>query len=142
MLFQLLVFPVHREEILWLRQRQHQLLLLLAGVPGDMHVVHGFINDLRAKLEQAVDNLCDHFFISGDRIRRDKVVRPDVYVPMAGARHTGERAQRLALAARGDKRDLFRRIMVDVLNVDQYIFRCVQVAQLERHLCIVYHTAP
>ena len=44
--FQLLVLAVHRQEVLGRGEGQNELLLLLAGVAGHMHVVHGFINDL------------------------------------------------------------------------------------------------
>ncbi len=143
MLFQLLILAVNREEVFRPCQREHQLLLLLTGVAGHMHIIHGFVNYFRPKLQQPVDDLCHHFFVPGDWICRndDKIVRADTHVPVAGAGHAGERAERLALTARCDKNDFFRRIAVDLFDIDQYVFRRMQVAQFQRHLRIVHHTA-
>ena len=141
MLFQLLVLAVHRQEVLGRRQREHQLLLLLAGVAGHMHVVHGFINDLRAQQQQTVHHLGDHLFIAGDGGGGDddEVAGAHTHVAVAGACHAGQSAQRLALTAGGDQHDLLRRIFVDLLQIDEHALRRMQVAQLQGHLGVVGH---
>ena len=55
----------------------HQLQLLLAGVAGDVHLVHLFIDHLRAQLHQLVDHPADSLLVAGDGVRGDddKVVR-------------------------------------------------------------------
>ncbi len=43
---ELLELAVNRQEILRVGKGQHQLLLFLAGVTGNMGIVHVFVNDL------------------------------------------------------------------------------------------------
>ena len=142
-LFQLLVLAVHRQKELGRGEGENELLLLLAGVAGNMHVVHGFIDDLRAQQKQAVHHLGDHLLIAGDGGGGDddEVPRAHMHVAVAGRGHAGERAQRLALAAGGDEHDLLRRILVQLLDVDEHPFGSVQVSQLQGHLGVVGHAA-
>ena len=49
MALELLELAVYRQEILRVRQSQHQLLFLLAGVTGNVGGVHIFVDDLGAK---------------------------------------------------------------------------------------------
>ena len=71
MLFQLLVLAVHGQEILGSGQGEHQLLLLLAGVAGNVDIVHAFVDDLRAQQQQAVDDLGHALLVAGDGLSRD-----------------------------------------------------------------------
>ena len=135
---------MHRQEELRGRQREHQLLLLLAGVAGDVHVVHRLIDHFRAQLQKAVDHLRDHLFVAGDGIGGDddEITLADAHVAVAGAGHARQRTQRLALAARGDEHDLLGGIFVDLLDVDHRALGRVQIAQLMRHGRVVHHAAP
>ena len=143
MLFQLLVLAVHRQEVLGIGQGEHEFLPLLAGVAGHMHIVHGFVYDLSAQAQQAVDHLGDHLFVAGNGVGADDDEVPGAYphIAVAAAGHAGQRAQRLALAAGGDQHDLLRRVPVDHLQINEHPFRRVQVAQFQRHLGVVGHAA-
>ena len=111
---------------------------------GHVGVVHIFVDDLGPERQQAVDDLGDGLFIAGDRAGRDddEVIGADAHLTVAGLRHAGQRAQRLALAAGGDEHDLLRRVFVDFVNRDKHIIRRVQVAQLAGHLGVGDHAAP
>ena len=86
---QVLIFAVHRQDEFGLGQRHHQLLLVLAGVAGDVHVVHLLINDLRAQLHQLVDDAVDKLLVARDGARRDddKVVWRDLDLTVLAHRH-------------------------------------------------------
>lgn len=64
-LFQMLVFAVHRQEELGLCQREHQLLLLLAGVARNMHVIHGFVDDLGPSFKRPLTTFVTIFSLPG-----------------------------------------------------------------------------
>ena len=49
-LAQVLLLAVDRDEIFGFRQAVNQLQLLLAGMAGNMHLVHGFVNHRAALL--------------------------------------------------------------------------------------------
>ena len=61
-----------------MRQRQHELLLLLTGVAGYMGVIHVLVDDLGTQRQQAVDDLRDGLFVAGDGPGRDddKIIGP------------------------------------------------------------------
>ena len=143
MALELLELAVHRQEILGVRQREHQLLLLLAGMAGDMGVVHILVDDLGAQGQQAVDHLGDRLFVAGDGAGGDddEIAGAHLDVAVAGLGHAGKRRQRLALAAGGDEHHLLRRVLVDLLNVDEDGVRHMQVAQLLGHLGVGDHAA-
>ena len=86
---QVLIFAVHRQDELWLGQRHHQLLLVLAGVAGNMDLIHLFVNNLRAQLHQLVDNAVDKLLVARDGARRDddKVVWRDLDLAVLAHRH-------------------------------------------------------
>ena len=75
MLFQLLVLAVHRQEILGPGQGEHQLLLLLAGVAGDVDIIHALVDDLCAQQQQTVDDLGHALFVAGDGEQEDAGTR-------------------------------------------------------------------
>ena len=122
---------------------QHQLLLFLAGVAGNMGIVHVFVNDLCAQGQKAVDHLGHGLFVAGDGAGRDndKVSGTDLDGTVAGLRHTGQSGQRFTLAAGGDKDNLFRRVFVDLLDINQHIIRRMQIPQLPRHFGVGNHAA-
>ena len=140
---ELLELTVHGQEVLRVRQGQHKLLFFLAGVARNMGVVHVLVDDLGAQSQQAVDDLGNGLFVAGDGTGRDddKVVGADLDLTVAGLRHAGQRRQRLALAAGGNEHDLFRRVLVDLLDGDQHIVRGMQVPQFAGHLGVGDHAA-
>ena len=103
-LAQMLLLAVNRDEILRTRQAVHDLELLLAGVTGNMYVVHALVDHLAAALEQLVDDVADGLFIAGDRVGGDddEVALADHHLAVIGIRHARQSAHRLALAAGGD----------------------------------------
>ena len=99
MLFQLLIFAVHGQEVLGLGQGEHQLLLLLTGVTGNVHIVHALVDDLCAQQQQTVDDLGHALFVAGDGVCRDddEVAGAYTHLTVAAGGHTAQRAQGLAL---------------------------------------------
>ena len=65
MLAQMLLLAMDRDKIFRLDDPKHQLLLLLAGMAGNMNVIHLFINNFRSQLHQLVDYLADRFSLPG-----------------------------------------------------------------------------
>ena len=143
MLFQLLIFAVDGQEILGSGQGEHQLLLFLTGVAGDMDVVHALIDDFCAQQEQTVDDLGHALLVAGDGLGRDddEVAGADAHLTVAAGSHAAQGAQRLALTAGGHQHHLFRRILVYLIDADEGAFRDVHIAQLLSHGGIVDHAA-
>ena len=143
MALELFELAVHRQEILRVRQGEHEFLLFLAGMAGNMGVVHVFVDDLGAQGQQSVDDLGDRLFVAGDGAGRDddEVAGADLDVAVAGLGHAGQCREGFALAARGDEDDLLRRILVDLLNVDQDTVRHMQITKFLGHLGIGDHAA-
>ena len=58
---------------------QQRLLLLLAGVAGDVHRGDGMVEDVRAPLEETVDHPVNALFVAGDSVRGedDRIPRRD-----------------------------------------------------------------
>ena len=143
MLFQLLVLAVHGQEILGPGQGEHQLLLLLAGVAGNMHIVHALINDLRAQQQQTVDDLGHALLVAGNGVGGDddEVAGAHAHLTVAAGCHTGKGTQGFALAAGGNEHYLLRRILVQLIHADEGALRDVHIAQLLRHSGVVHHAA-
>ncbi len=82
-----------------------------------------------AQGQKAVDHLGDGRFIAGDGAGRDndKVSGADLDGTVAGLRHTGQSGQRFALAAGGDKDNLFRRVFADLLDLISTLSGAVQI---------------
>jgi hypothetical protein len=56
MLFEMLVFPVYRHEILGTGKAVYKLQFLLAGMAGYMYVIQGFVDYACAFLDKLVYN--------------------------------------------------------------------------------------
>ena len=138
---EVLVFAVNRDRILRLHQRIDQLEILLAGVTGDMHILE---DDVRALHQQFVDDVRHGLFVAGDRVGRedDRVIPVDRDFLMLAARHAGERRHAFALGAGGDDGRFVCRIIPDLLNINQGVFRHLDVAQLFRDVDRRHHAAP
>ena len=92
---------VDRDEVLRLRQAEHQLQLFLAGVARDVGPLDRVVEDVRAGLEQVVDRPADVLLVAGDRAGADddRVARLDLDEAVVAVRHPGEAGHRLALGA-------------------------------------------
>lgn len=55
--------------------------------------------------------------------------------------HTGERAHRLALTAGGDNNNLFRRIVMSFININQNALGNLQITQLLSDINNIHHAA-
>ena len=99
MLFELLVLAVHRQEILGLRQGEHELLLFLTGVAGNMHIVHALVDDLCPQQQQTVDDLGHALLVAGNGICRNdnEVAGAHAHLTVAAGCHTGKGTQGFAL---------------------------------------------
>ena len=142
-LFQLLILAVHGQEVLGLGQGEHQLLLLLTGVTGNVHIVHALVDDLCAQQQQTVDDLGHALFVAGDGVGGDddEVAGAYPHLTVAAGGHTAQRAERLALTAGGHQHYLLRRVLVQLVYADQGALRDVHIAQLLRHGGVVDHAA-
>ncbi len=60
-----LLFPVDRNEIFGTGQGLHQLQFLLAGMAGNMHLVHGFVNNGTILLQQLIYHAPTVFSLPG-----------------------------------------------------------------------------
>ena len=142
-LLELLVLAVHRQEIFGLGQSEHQFLLLLAGVAGNVHVVHALVDDLRTQQQQTVHDLGHALFVAGDGVGGDddEVAGAHTHLTVAAGGHAAQCAQGFALAAGGDQHHLLRRVLVQLVHTDQRPLRDVHIAQLLCHGGIVDHAA-
>ena len=143
MLDQVPVFAMNRYEKAGLHRVQHQLELFLAGVAGDMHLGHLFVEDLGAATIEMVDQFGNCALVAGNHARgedhRVPLFQLDLLVIVHG--DAGQGAHRLALAAGGDDADLFRRQMRQFPQVHQNIVRNRQVTQIPGDLHIFNHGA-
>ena len=134
---------MHRHKKFGLCQGEQQFGLILAGVAGNVYVVHPFVNNVSAQLHQLVYHLADALFIAGNGGGgdNDAVVGPDFDVAVAADAHAGQGAHRLALAAGRDEDDLIVGVVLQILDVDQGAGRNGQVSQLYGGIHHVYHAA-
>jgi hypothetical protein len=61
------VLAVHRDEVARLDEGEHQLQLLLAAVPGDVHVLDPLVDHLGAASREVVDDAADRFLVARNR---------------------------------------------------------------------------
>src|SRR3972149_4539915 len=93
---------VDRDEVLRLREAEHELQLFLAGVARDMGPLDRVVEDVRAGLEEVVDRPAHVLLVAGDRAGADddRVALADLDEAMVAVGHPGEARHRLALGAR------------------------------------------
>ena len=132
---------VDRDEVLRLRQAEHQLQLLLARVsrhvgPLDRVVVH-----VRAGLEQVVDGPADVLLVAGNRARADddRVALLDLDEAMVAVRHPGQAGHRLALGAGRADDELVVGDVVELVLRDDPRRVVLQVAQVARDPEVLLH---
>ena len=58
------VFPMDRHEIARSDEREHELQLFLAAVPGDVHVLDAFVHDFGAAPREVIHDASDRFLVS------------------------------------------------------------------------------
>ena len=138
------VFAVHRDEEPRLHQRQHQLQLFLAAVPGHVHVLDALVDHLGAAAGQVVDHAADRPLVAGNRSRgqHHRVVGADLHVPVVVDRDARQGRHRLALRAGREAEDVLCRIVADFRVADLDAGRNPQVAEPLRDLGVAHHPAP
>ena len=138
-----LLLAVDGNEVLRLDQRMDELQLLLARVTGDVHLVHALIYDLTPALQELVDDVADGALVAGDGLcgNDDEIARADRDLAVVGISHARERGHRLALRAGGREDDLLRRIVFELVDINDHVVGHVDVAQLLGNLHIVDHGA-
>ena len=127
-----LVLAVDRHEVARVHQPLHELQLLLAGVTRHVHLDRGIVDDLHVHLGKLIDDASDQLLVAGNGGggQHDQVGGTQRDLIMIPERHAVECRHRLALTARGDKRQLIRAVLADLGNVDQHASRHLHVAQL------------
>ena len=83
------------------------------------------INDLCALVEQLINDLADHIFVTGDRRSRDydSVARLNIDLTVLGECHAVKRRHGFTLAAGGNDDHLFLRQLIYLVNVHYHVFR-------------------
>src|SRR4030095_4648375 len=96
------VLAVHRHEVPRPSEAQHQLEILLAGVPGDVDEGVVLVEDLGAAAVERVDHTAHGALVAGNDAGRDddQVAPRDPHVLVLAGRHQAQRGVRLALAPR------------------------------------------
>ena len=85
----MLILAVYRKDIFRFCQSNHQFLLVLAGMTGNVYVVHLFINHFRSQTKQFVYHTIDKLFVARNRTggNDDKIVRRYFYLSVFAHRH-------------------------------------------------------
>ena len=143
MLAQHPILAVHGDKVTRLRQREHHLQLLLAGMTGDVQRRVAVIDDLRALLKQLVNDAADRDLVARNGRGRDDdaVAGVDRDLFVLGKRHTVQRRHRLTLAAGADDNGLAARQAADLRHVHHDAVRNVHIAELRRNAHDVFHAA-
>ena len=142
MLVKVARLAMHGDEILGLREREHQPELLAPRMAGNVHVRHAVVNDFCAFLIQLIDDAGNRNLISGDRGcgDDDHVPLADVE-PVGSVRHAEQTAHGFSLATGRDDADLFIINLAQLFHFDDLLHGDVQVTELTCHLRNVHHAA-
>ncbi len=140
---QLPVLAMDRHEIARTHERQHELQLLFAAVPGNMHVLEPLVDHLGAASGDVVDHSSDGFFIPRDGTCREHhgVARSHFHVAVIVDADAGQRGVRFALRSCGDAHDLARHTIGHLAVADQDAWRDRQISKTLRDRGIVDHAA-
>ena len=110
-----------------------------------MQIRHGLrlINNRRAAAVKLVDHARNEPLVARDNRRRQnhQVGGANGHLAVFAVGHAHQAAHRLALAARRHDYDLIVAIAVQIVNINQRVFRDIQFAQLPRQLNDVDHAA-
>ena len=137
------VLTVHRDEVVRLCQCEHHLQLLLTRMAGDVQRCVAVIDDLRALLEQLVDDAADRDLVARNGRGRDDDTVACVYrdLLVLGERHAVQCRHRLALTAGADDDGLAARQTADLRHVHHDAVRNVHIAELRCHAHNIFHAA-
>ena len=125
------VFAMDRDEVLGPAQGKHQLLLLLAGVAGNVQGRIAVVDDLGALLVQLVDHVVDRLLIARNGRRRDKdaVARYNLHLLVAVVGHAVQGRHGFALGTGRNDHQLFPRVTAHFVHVDHDLGFIGQIAQ-------------
>jgi len=139
----MVVFAVNRKEEFRLRQAQHQFLLLLRRVAGDMNFTEILIGDRRACPHQVVHHARHTRFVTRNRLGRDddRIARLDFDVTVFVRSHTVKRTHRLALTAGRDDQHLIVAVSHHLMRIDEDIFGNIDITELSGCLEVALHRA-
>ena len=106
-----------------------QLQLLLTGMSGYVGILEDHVGPLLGEL---IDDLGDGFLISRNGIGAEdnRVSGHDSHFLVDVRRHPGQGRHGLSLASCGDEHCLLRRIVLQLVDLDQGLVGHIQVAQL------------
>src|SRR5512142_3380731 len=109
----------------------------------NMHIRNALIEDLRALPEEVIDRAVNHFFITGNRCRRenDSDTCLNMYRAVILVSDTRQRGGWFTLAACTDDDDLLRLKFIHILDTYEHTLRNIQVAKFNRHLHVIDHAA-
>ena len=125
---QMSVFTMNRDCIFRFYQRIDQLDFFLAGMSGNMDILENNLRTLHGKL---IDNLGYRFLISRNRIRTEdnRIVWLYRHFSVHVRRHSRQSRHRLSLTSGCDKNHFLRRIILHLIDLDQCVFRHIQISQ-------------
>ena len=98
-------------------------------------------NDLRALNRELVDDLVDRLLVARNRVgtHDDHIARADCHLAVHAVCHAGERCHALALGACRDEHGLLRRVVLQLVDVDQGSLRNLDVAEFVRNADDIDH---
>ena len=137
---QMTVFAVNRNGILRLHQRVDQLDLFLAGMAGYMCILEDHVRSLHGQL---VNHLGNCFFIARNGIGTEnhRISRLDNHLLMHVEGDSGKRRHGLSLASRSDQHYLIIRIIFHLFQINQRIFRNIQISKLRGSGNNIHHAS-
>ena len=108
-----------------------------------MHFGKTFVNSFCAVLIDVVDDVVNHFFVTGNRRRRndDGVVVPQLNFGKFAVCYASERAHGFALAAGGEDKQIFVRFLVYHVYIDNHRIIQFKLAYFGCALDNVYHAS-
>ena len=137
------IFAMNRCKELWLHQAQHQFFINLTTMTGCMNIVDIAMNYLGTVFFQLIDQSIDAGSVAWNRIGRkdNRIARLNGNLPVRAIGNATERGHWLTLRTGTHDHDLFWRVAVDVILINQGIFWNVQIAQLLSSCNCILHAA-
>ena len=138
---QMLELPVYGNSVFGTYQGIDQLDLLLTGMSRHMGILKDHVRPLP---QQLVDDLCDGLFVAGYGIggKDHGISRPHGNLPVHPPGHAAQGGHALPLTARGDNHLLLVRIILQLIDLYQGIFRNADALQIPCRLNNTDHAAP
>ena len=127
------VFTVHRHEVLWLDQWQHQLLLFLATVTRSVDVVHLTVDNVSASFFKLVNHAVNRLCVTRNwwTWEDNCVIRLDWNLLVRTIGDTGKSGHRFTLRTRWQNQHFVRWEAVDFVCINQHLLWNVQVAKCQ-----------